>query len=167
MAPIGRVEVDDDIESILPMFEDRYGYGSEEDEEYESSPGPVRRVAVYTAPATNLDSAAVTAAANAAAAALARQQPVIQDLPRARVDGEVTSATSESNEAARHLNSFGFLINRVPGEGTSNQPNPALFFNNVILDPNVLAEVVTPKNDVARAGELDITRRHSCSRSER
>ena len=97
----------------MPLFEDPYGYGSEEDEEYESSLGLVRRVAVYIAPATNLDSAAVSAAANAAAAALARQQPVIQDPPRGRVDGEVASATSESNEAARHLNSFGFLMNRA------------------------------------------------------
>ena len=81
---VGRVEVDKDTESILPLFIDHYGYGSEEDEEYESSPGPVRRVAVSNTPATNLDSAAVSAAANAAATALARQQPVIQDPPRAR-----------------------------------------------------------------------------------
>ena len=98
----------------MPLFEDCYGYGSEEDEEYESSPGPVRRVTVYTAPATNLDSAVVSAAANAAAAALARQQPAIQDPPRAQVE-EVTSATSESNKAARHLNNFGFLMNRARG----------------------------------------------------
>ena len=154
--PVGWVEIDEDIESILPLFEDCHGYGSEGDDGYESSLGPVRRVAVYTAPATNIDSAAVTAAANAAATALARQSPVIQDPTRTRVDGEVTSATSESNEAARHLNSFGFLMNRAKGEGTSNQPNPALFYNNVILDPNVLAEMVTPENTVARGGELDI-----------
>ena len=49
-------------------------------------------------------------------------------------------------------------MNRAQGEGTSNQPNPALFYNNVILDPNVLAEMVTPENAVARAGELDIAR---------
>ena len=50
-------------------------------------------------------------------------------------------------------------MNRAQGEGTSNQPNPALFCNNVILDPNVLAEVVTPENAVARVGDLDIAQR--------
>ena len=32
------------------MFEDRYGY---EDDEFESDPAPIRRVPVYTVPATN------------------------------------------------------------------------------------------------------------------
>ena len=32
---------DEDAESILELFEDRYGYGLEEEEEYKTSPGPV------------------------------------------------------------------------------------------------------------------------------
>ena len=40
----------DDTESILELFEDRYGY---DDDEFESEPVPVRRVPVYTVPATN------------------------------------------------------------------------------------------------------------------
>ena len=47
-----RGEIYNDTDSILELFEDRYGYGIDE-EEYESESGPVGRAAVYTAPAIN------------------------------------------------------------------------------------------------------------------
>ena len=62
--------VEEDEESILELFKDRYGYGLEE-EEYESSPGPIRRVGVYTAPAMNLDPESISVAATTTAKALA------------------------------------------------------------------------------------------------
>ena len=65
-----RKVIEEDEESILELFEDRYRYGKEE-EEYESSPGPIRRVSVYTAPATNLDPASISAAATTTVEALA------------------------------------------------------------------------------------------------
>ena len=54
--------INDDTESILELFEDRYGYKVEE-EEYESEPGPVRRAAVYTTPAINTEPIPTTALA--------------------------------------------------------------------------------------------------------
>ena len=49
------VEHEEESESILPLFEGRYGYDAEEeDEEPEYSAGPVRRMAVYTAPSINV-----------------------------------------------------------------------------------------------------------------
>ena len=68
-----RKVIEDDEESILEQFEDRYGYGIEE-EEYELSPGPIRRVGVYTTPTMNLDPASISAAATTTADALAQNQ---------------------------------------------------------------------------------------------
>ena len=54
------------------------------------------------------------------------------------------------------MNQFGFLMNRSAGEGTSNvPPHPALYSNNLVLDPTVLKAVVTPENATTRARELD------------
>ena len=47
---VSHERISDDTESILELFEDRYGY---DDDEFESEPVPVRRVPVYTVPASN------------------------------------------------------------------------------------------------------------------
>ena len=78
---VPRKAIDEDSESILELFEDRYGYGIEEEEEYESSPGPVRRVGVYTAPAINLGQVAGSPAAATSAEAATQSQQNQQQVP--------------------------------------------------------------------------------------
>ena len=92
---------------------------------------------------------------------------MIHNPPQAGVDGEVASVSSESEATTRHMNQFGFMLNRSTREGTSNvSPHPTLFSNNLVLDPTVLETVVTPENAATQARELD-TARHELERQRR
>ena len=67
----------DDTESILELFEDRYGY---EDDEFDSEPVPMRRVPVYTVPAKNTNqerTLAVVSNPGGAAPSLAIREPLV------------------------------------------------------------------------------------------
>ena len=148
-------------ESILPLFEGRFGYDVEEedDEEQESSPSPVRRVAVYTAPSSSMQPSP-SAVVPPAFTPGQQQLPPILELAEQRVDGEPASVSEESEGTARYRNSFGFLHNRAQGEERSNiAAAPALFNNGLVLDPSALTRLVTPENAAVRAMELDTARR--------
>ena len=102
----------DDTESILELFEDRYGY---EDDEFDSEPVPMRRVPVYTVPATNTNqerTLAVVSNPGGTAPSLAIREPlvpqqgspVIQERRQVGIDGELASISSESEATARYMN---------------------------------------------------------------
>ena len=127
-------QISDDTESILELFEDRYGY---DDDEFESEPVPVRRVHVYTVPASNTNqerALAVVTNPDGSAPSLAirepliqqqgNQQPVIQERRQVGADGELASISTESEATARYKNTYGFLEHRVAGQRTSANPNP-------------------------------------------
>ena len=155
-------EVEEDEESIQELLEDRYGYGLE-DEQHELYLEPIRRVGVYTTPATNLNPESVSAAVTAAAETLAQDQQNQQNWliihNPSQVDGAAASVSSESEAAARRMNQFGFLLNRPAGENTAATPNPASFGANLVLDSTILEAEITPKNAIIRARELDTARR--------
>ena len=129
---VPRERYSDDTESILELFEDRYGY---EDDEFESEPVPMRRVPVYTVPATNTNqerTLAVVSNPGGAAPSLAIREPlvpqqgspVLQERRQVGVDGEFASITSESDGTARYRNTYGYVAHRMAGQGTSANPNP-------------------------------------------
>ena len=120
----------------MELFEDRYGYGIEEDE-FESELVPVRRVPVYTIPATNTNPertlAVVTNLGRGAPSFAIReplrqqqgnQQQVIQEQRQAGAEGELASISTESEATAAYRNTYGFLEHRAAGQGTSANPNP-------------------------------------------
>ena len=122
----------DDTESILELFEDRYGY---EDDEFEADPVPIRRVPVYTVPATNTGqerALAIVTNPGEAAPSLAIREPlvpqqvslVIQERRQVGVDGEFASISSDSEATARYRNTYGYLEHMMAGQGTSANPNP-------------------------------------------
>ena len=85
---------------------------------------------------------------------------MIYNPPQDGVDGERASVSTESEDTASHMNQYGFLLNRSPGEGTSNvPPHPVVFSNNLVFDPTVLEEVVTSENAASQARDLDTARR--------
>ena len=133
---VSRGQINDDTESILELFEDRYGYGIEEDE-FEPELVPVRRVPVYTIPATNTNperALAVVTNLGGSAPSLAireplrqqqgSQQPVIQERRQVGADGELASISTELEATAAYKNTYGFLEHRAAGQGTSTNPNP-------------------------------------------
>ena len=160
--PIRKIEEDE--ESIQELLEERYGYELEE-EEHELSLGPIRRVGVYTTPATQLDPESVSAAAIATTEALAQNQQnqqnqlTIHNPSHIGIDGEVASGSSESEATTCRMNQFGFLLNTPAGENTVAPSNPAPFSTNLVLDPTVLEAVITPENAIIWARELDTARR--------
>ena len=68
--------IEDDDESAIKPSEDCYGY---EEEEYGLSLGPIRRVGVYTTPATNFDPALISAGTTVIIGALAQNQQAQQN----------------------------------------------------------------------------------------
>ena len=107
---VPRERFSDDTESILELFEDRYGYDEDEDE-LESEPAPIRRVPVYTVPASNTNQERVLAVVSnpgGAAPSLAIREPlvpqqgspVLQERRQVGVDGELASISSESDGTA-------------------------------------------------------------------
>ena len=83
---------------------------------------------------------------------------MIRNPPQLRIDGEIVSASTESEYTARRMNQFGFVLNGL-GQGTSYNPsNPGFLSHNPVLDPVIFETEVTPKNALTRARELEAAR---------
>ena len=71
---------------------------------------------------------------------------MIRNPPHLRIDGEIVSASTESEDTARRMNQFGYMLSGL-GQGTSYNPsNPGFLSRNPVLDPVVLETEVTPEN---------------------